>query len=106
MAGMHNDGDRMDGLPDISDSSTAIYTEEGCVSPLDTWRSASSETNSNTVYSPSDLHVGARAYPSPRAAMLMLSSRELTFEIHLSTFPGKTSRQEVPVWHPRWHATG
>ena len=32
------------GLPDISETSTAIYTEG--ISPLDTWRSASSENTS------------------------------------------------------------
>jgi len=40
-------GERVDGggvLPDLSESSTAIYTEG--ISPLDTWRSGSSEPHS------------------------------------------------------------
>jgi len=48
---MYGDGgipsDRMEiSFPDISDSSTCMYTEECGMSPLDTWRSASSETHS------------------------------------------------------------
>jgi hypothetical protein len=56
-------------LPDVSDSSTAIATEEdeeGGLSPLDTWRTASSETNSNVIYSSSDIQVGARPLALPR----------------------------------------
>ena len=54
---MHDAAHHLSALPDVSDSSTAMASEED--EPLETWRTASSEANSNVIYPPSDSLVGA-----------------------------------------------
>ena len=69
-------------LPDVSEASTAIYTEG--ISPLDTWRSGSSEARSVC-----DLQDLAVSLPSAARFLLLLRSRWLGSRVCLC-WAGKT----------------